>query len=101
MPFIASASVLVYQWLTHRDFWKSLTSDSSDDLAGAIMAIGELTQLFTYIGAASLIGFVLAWIVIFRRKRFGGIGFVGLIVNGIPLAVVSFWYLRVLARGAY
>ena len=99
-PIMAIAGIIIFQSIAHSDFWGSIdTTVDSDRIAGAMMAISEVANLLAWMTIGSFIGLLLALKSCHQQNKIFGIGFIALVVNGFPLILCGFFWIRVYLHG--
>jgi len=100
-PIVTVASVYLLQTRAHSDFWESVkqSDDGVQHVAGALMVLTELVDLLLYTALACVVGLVLALRSVKLRRNLTTLGYFCLSVNGAPLLIAAFMWIRGALRG--
>src|SRR5882724_4905795 len=95
-PVVTVASVYLLQTRAHSDFWESVkqSDDGVQHVAGALMFLAELGDLLLYTAFACVAGLLLALRSIQLRRNLTTLGYFCLSVNGAPLLIAAFLWIR-------
>ena len=90
-PIIAIAGIIIYQSITHAEFWGSIDPKiDTDRTAAAMMAISEYVSILFWTVIGCFIGFLLALKSFYQQQKIFGIGLLGMVVNGLPWILWAF-----------
>ena len=100
-PVVTVASVYLLQTSAHSSFWESVkqSDDGVQHVAGAFMFLAELSNLLLYTELACVVGLLLALRSIQVPRSLTTLGYFCLSVNGAPLLVAAFLWIRAALRG--
>lgn len=96
-PIIAVSAVLAYQAIAYADFWESITPEES--AAGAMMAIGEISQILVVSSGGCLLGILFAAASLRIQRQIRGVGLAALTFNGLPFLLLMFIWTKVMVLG--
>ncbi len=99
-PVLAFIGTYIYQSIANAEFWTSLTpGQSTDNVAGAMMAFSEVVELIVVLAIGCLLGFILALRSLqFKQWKFG-IGTIAMCLNGLLLLFLVFLWARGITHG--
>jgi len=100
-PVVTVASVYLLQTRAHSDFWDSVKQsvDGVQHAAGALMFLSEIGDLLLYSALACVVGLLLALRSIQLLRNLTTLGYFSLSINGAPLLIAAFLWIRGALRG--
>jgi hypothetical protein len=95
-PIVTVASVYLLQTRAHSDFWESVkqSDDGVQHGAAGLMVLAEFGDLLLYSALACVAGLLLALRSIQLRRNLTSLGCFCLSVNGAPLLIAAFLWIR-------